>query len=283
MNFWGLVVNCFEAAHRLYFTVLMYFFEYSVTISLLLVGYASCSFSFKYLLLAFITGYIVSLGYGLVAILNQFQVKLKVYLFDFVGKKRFKKIMTLTFHMSLASVSYVLLTRIDSIMLSQMTTLSDVGFYNIAAEIARNAAVIGTAVILGSVPLFISSGQAQLFKKTIKKLIFINIIILVGFLLFSKIFVSVVYGVGYESVSKLMMISGLYPLFISLQSFTSEILILKEKSAFLFKSGLFAVIFNIFLNFFFIRWFGVYGAAIATTAAYAFWFLLNFFSVRKLI
>jgi len=282
MNYWGLVINCFEAAHRVFFTAVMYLLEYFFIIFLFLFSYLNKNFTLSNLFFIFIIGYFISLSYGITTLIYKLKINL-ISFYSSINLNIAKKFIKSTIYLSLTSASYVILTRIDSIMLGQMATIKEVGLYNIAVELTKNAAVVSTIFIIGSIPLFIKNNQTQLFKNIIKKIVIVNIIIFIAFYFLSDILVNLIYGPGFDKISILIKILGIYPFLISLQNFTSEILILKEEVKYLFKNGVYAVIFNIIINLFLIKLFGSLGAAIATISAYTFWFILNFIKVRKLI
>ncbi len=282
MNFWGLVVNCFEAAHKLFYEFVIYLLEYGTTILLLfyfvLINYKTL----HSLLIIFIAGYALALLYGAIILKNKLHLNLK----DFFAKTDYdllKIILNRTFYLSLSSASFVLLTRIDTILLSHFGSATDVGMYNIAAELSKNATIVSIPIILGSVPLFIQPNQIKLFISTATKLIFVNTLIFFGFLIFSKTFVLMVYGNRFTEVIMLLYILGTYPLFLSLQNLSSEILILNEKASSLFLNAVIAILINITLSLCLVHDFSVYGIAFATIIAYAVWFCLNLRVLLKIL
>jgi O-antigen/teichoic acid export membrane protein len=181
----------------------------------------------------------------------------------------------------MAAVSFVLLTRIDSIILSIFTDVTQVGFYNIAAELTKNSTIVSIAIISGVVPMFVTEGQQKLLRDKILQIVLLNFFIACGFLLLSDPFVRIVYGPGFGETATLIQILSIFPLFLALQNLVSEILIIKGKVKQLFVGGLMAVALNILLSVLLVAKFGVYGVAIATIAAYAFWVMLNILALRK--
>jgi O-antigen/teichoic acid export membrane protein len=280
MNFWGLVVNIFEASHRLFFEAVMYSLEYS-TKFLLIAGFIVVGLvSFKALICVFIIGYLVAFIFGLIVLFKKFDVDL-LDLFTEVDIALSKIFLARTVYLSMAAVSFVLLTRIDSIILSIFTDVTQVGFYNIAAELTKNSTIVSIAIISGVVPMFVTEGQQKLLRDKILQIVLLNFFIACGFLLLSDPFVRIVYGPGFGETATLIQILSIFPLFLALQNLVSEILIIKGKVKQLFVGGLMAVALNILLSVLLVAKFGVYGVAIATIAAYAFWVMLNILALRK--
>lgn len=280
MNLWGTVIAAFEAAHRLFFEAVLYFLEYTTKTSIILIflNYLSVNI----LMFSFILGYLVAFLVGIVIIIRQFRGSCNIKSFFSFNKKIAKKILIRTFYLSLASISLILLNKIDLIMISFLLDVESVGFYGIASDIMKNAAILSAPIILGVVPLFVKKDIKKLFSKTTKKLILVNGSIFLFVFLFSDFVVNLIYGPEFQMVSLLLKIFAIFPLLASLQSFSQEILILKDRTKQIFIFGLLAVLLNIFLNYFFIIGFGITGAAIATIISYTFWATISSFYVFKL-
>ena len=282
MNYGGLINNIFEATHNLYYVAISYTFEYLIKLTLVASFVIFDIRSLTALLNIFIIGYALSIIYGLVVLQSKLQIDLKHFLtpVDFhIYIALFKRILLL----SLSSASFVLLTRIDTILLSHFSSIENVGYYNIASELTRNGSIIGVALVLGSVPLFVNGNRRILFKNLIYKIFFINLLIFFGIIFFADFLIQILYGSGYEKVSTLIKVLALYPLLLTLQNLILEISLLKDKTHLIFVSGMFAVGINIFLSLILIPIWGTYGAAISTLISYLVWFTLNYLGVRKYI
>lgn len=280
MSFWGLIVNSFEAVHRLFYVAVMYFIEYSLKIGLILYFYTTNNLSLTTLIYSFILGYLFALIFGYILFHLKFK-KFPSFSFFNLDKDMTKKILIRTFYLSLATGSLIVMAKIDTIMISFLLGIKEVGFYNIAANIAKSMTILSVPIILGVVPLFINKSR-KLFQKSIKKLIIINLMIFVFFLMFSDRLILTIYGEGFESIVLIMKFLGLFPLLAVLQIFTQEILILRDTTKQIFIFGLIAVTLNIILNYYLIIHIGLVGAAISTLIAYGFWVIINIVYIAKI-
>lgn len=282
MNFWGMIVNVLEASHRLFFVASMYFVEYSVKIILLIFLFFGGKTSFESLLFVFIIGYLVAFLYGLTIVF----IKFKINLFEIFKKIDFKiakKIIKRAFFLALTAASFTILAKMSTLIIGHFKSVEDVGFYSIASDITRNAALVSITLILGIVPMFAGFLNTALLKKTIKYLLIINLTIFAGFFLFSDFAIKILYGNSFGEVAGIMKILGLHPLFLSLQYFSSEILILKDGTKKVFINSIFVLALNLALNLILIKKFGVNGVALSTVISYFLWAVLNFLEIKKLI
>lgn len=280
MNSWGLVISVFEAIHKLFFEAILYVVEYSITIGTILYFHSTNSLNIHNLLVAFTIGYIISLILGLIILYKQF------YKFDHIKffslrLDTLKILLKRTFFLSLTGISIILLTKIDSIMISFFKNIQDVGYYNIASDIAKNSIMLSVPIILGTIPIFFEQNQKKFILKNIYILSIINLIVCIGILLFSKVVIVKIYGKEFEPAIKALQGLALYPLFATLQAFIQEILILKDQTKQIFLFGFFSVVLDIILSYIFIKQFGIVGASYATTAAYFTWFVLSFIYLYK--
>ncbi len=281
INLWGSVVIYFEAAHRLVYNAIIYFIEYFFQISLILVFFFFGNLNLQTLLISFILGYSLSFLAGFIILHNKFTSSFQGFLQN--KPDLAKIILQRAFFLSLTGISYIILSKVSVVMLSFLSGVKEVGLYSIAADTTQNAIIISAPIILGVMPLFIKNNSELLFKKTIKKIALINIGLFLFFLFLSNPIVKIIYGDGFENVGLLIKFLGLFPLLAVLQSFTQEILILKDKTKKIFIFGLFAALINIVLNFLLIPLFGIYGAAIATITSYFIWFSLEYIYLTKYI
>jgi len=280
MNFWGLVINSFEAVHRLFYEATIYVVEYSTKIALIIYFYFTIGLTTQTLLISFICGYFLALIVGLIIFSVKFE---KTNRETFIPQPKIVKIILgRSFFLALASISSVILLRIDTIIISSLLTIQDVGLYSIANDIVRESSIISVPIILGVIPLFANNKNNQsLFASSLKKLFLINGLIMIAFLLGSGFFVKTVYGTEYRISAKIIRTLSPLPLLLGLQGFAQHIFVLKDEIKRSFVLGLVAMLANIVLSYFFILRIGILGAAVATIISYLIWIGLAYPFFRK--
>ena len=278
---WGLITSSLEAIHRLFFEAFIYFLEYSIQILLILYFYYFSVLTLQNILISFIVGYFISFFVGFIILITKFEKNPERKLLS-LDINLTTKILQRTFFLALTGISFVILSKIDLLMISYLLTIEDVGFYSIASDISKNSTIISVPIILGAIPMFANNNNIKkLFYLNVKKLISINIILFFIILFGSDIIINHIYGDGYKTVIPILKIFALFPLVAVLQNFTQGILILKDESKKIFYFALISVIVNIILNYFGIIILGILGASIATLISYAIWFLMSYYFIKK--
>ena len=281
MNMWGLITSSLEAIHRLFFEAFIYFLEYSIQILLIIYFYYFSVLTLQNILISFIVGYFISFFVGFIILITKFEKNPERKLLS-LDINLTTKILQRTFFLALTGISFVILSKIDLLMISYLLTIEDVGFYSIASDISKNSTIISVPIILGAIPMFANNNNIKkLFYSNVKKLISINIILFFIILFGSDIIINHIYGDGYKTVIPILKIFALFPLVAVLQNFTQGILILKDESKKIFYFALISVIVNIILNYFGIIILGILGASIATLISYAIWFLMSYYFIKK--
>ena len=280
MNMWGLVVNGFEAVHRLFYEALIYFIEYSIKIVFIIYFYCFATLNLQNILYSFILGYLFAFLAGFFIFITKFD-KVELHNFFKIDIELSKKILHRSFFLALTSISFMILTKIDSIMISFFLSVNDVGFYAISSDLSKNLTIVSVPLIIGVVPLFVKSGTVKLFYKTVKKLVLVNISIFIILFLIAGYAITLLYGAGFENSIPVLRILAIFPLLASIQSFMQSILILKDKTKIIFIFGFIAVAVNILLNLLLIPIFQITGAAIATVISYFIWCSISILYLKK--
>ncbi len=277
--FWNIFSQLFILTHRLFYLTLMYLVEYGSKIGFIILFFLYNNLTFETLLVSFIAGYSLSMFFGLYVAIRKYKVDNISSLFH-IDKKISKKILSRSMLLVLSSVSIIILSKVDAIMISFFMTVTDVGYYSIAAEVAKKASVASIPFIMGVVPLFVSSKNTRLlYTQTVKKLLLVNGALIVGFLVFGRLFIKLMYGDGFDSSVTVLYVLSLMPLLIALQSLAQQLLILRDENKAVLRYSLISATLNIILNYILITNFGIVGAAGATLISYLVWFG---FSARKL-
>ena len=272
----------FESVHKLRYTFTIYVIEYSVKIGCILYFYFQNNLTLEKILLAFIVGYCFAFLYGYIT-LHRILGRIPELNFFSLSPSISKLILKRGFYLSLTHVSLIILSKIDTLMISYFLTIKDVGIYNIADNLIKNATIISAPFILGIAPLFAQKNIKTLFFHNIKKLILINLILFAICFVGAQWGINFIYGTEakYQVVITLLKIFSLFPLISSIQLFLQQIFILKDKIRYIFFSGSLVVVINIILNYFLIQEWGLYGAAISTIIAYVFWVTINYIYILK--
>lgn len=284
MNYCGLIVNCLEVSHSVFYVFLMYVIEYAIKFTLLMAFLFTDNKSFVSLVQMMIGGYLLAFMYGTFVLIRKYNFSIKDVKF-FIDFERIKNLLRRTFHLALAVVSVVILTKIDLIILSKYTDAFTVGYYALAVELTKSASFIGAAFIVGSLPFFAKKhlDQRKLYVKQTKILMLINLPIVFLIAILGPLLIDLIYGTGFSLTKKILIILSVYPFLITLQAFTGEILNIKGQTKILLKNGIVAVFINLSMSLLLVRHFGAEGVAVATICAYFIWMALNRIFLRRLL
>lgn len=280
MNLWGLVVNSFEAVHRLFYETLIYFIEYATKIILILYFYFFSTLTLHNLLYSFIFGYSFAFLVGFFIFIMKFK-NIEFHNLFKIDKELSSQILYRSFFLALTSISFIILTRVDSIMISFFLSVEDVGYYNIPSDLAKNFTIVSMPLIIGVLPLFAKTIDSTRFYKIMKKLIIVNICIFGTLVLLADYIITFLYGQGFGSSIPVLRILAIYPLFAVIQQLIQGILILMDSIKQIFIFGIIAVISNIVLNISLIPIMGINGAAFATILSYTIWTFMCFIHLKS--
>lgn len=186
--------------------------------------------------------------------------------------KILKKIIKESYYLWLSFISYVISTNMDKIMIGNILGVGEVGIYSIGVQ------------LIGILTIIISSFQSTIFsellelynekdmKKYEKKYIFYTKIltniyfigIIISVIILKKLFEHI-FSIEYIKAINIYIILSIGILVKANVFLRSSHIVLVNKSKLLLKSELIAMMSNLILNYFLIKKYGIYGAAIATT------------------
>ena len=182
-----------------------------------------------------------------------------------------KEILSESYHFILSGLMVAIYGQMDKIMIGQMMTDTDVGFYTTAAAICTLWVFVPTAIISSFQPTIMElkkSGNEQLYLRRLKQVysavIWLCIFVSAGVALLAKPIVLLLYGSAYMGAVDTVRIIIWSETF-SMIGTARGIWVLCERKNKYVKYCLFvgsAV--NLILNAFMIPWIGINGAAIAT-------------------
>lgn len=283
MNLWWLIINSFMALHKNIYIFYMYLLEYITKAVLFIYFYIIWFTSLEAILMAFIIWYLLALIVWFILLF----FKNKIYLSKFdmnISKTLFSRYIYLSFF----AIWFLLLTKIDNIMISYFFNENMLWYYNIATNLVNNSTILTVALIIWVLPAFNLKEHnfnkiKRLFKKYFHLLLSINIFLSISIFLLSWFIINLVYGEWYELTITIMQIIFLFPLFASLQSFFSKILNNFWDYKILMYSSLFIAILNIWLNLFLIQLVWIIWIWIATITSFFVWTLFLGIVVYKRI
>jgi O-antigen/teichoic acid export membrane protein len=279
---WCLMKFLFEHTHRIFFVAVMYLVEYLTKILLLLVSILFNFLTLRNLLLIFITGYALAALTGFIIATRQF----KNWSLDLLFKQNkpiMQKIIKRVTFYGLSTISVMLLGKVDTIILSFFLPMNILGYYSIASELARKAVEAAIPITTGVVPLLATSRNAYgLIKQAIKRLLTLNLFVILGFIIFGRFFITRMYGPEYELSIIILYILSPISLILSLKIIFMNFLVLKDDAKAVLFINIAGSVLNLILTVIFILAFGVYGAAIATILAYSIWLGLSWWRANWL-
>ena len=277
-----LLMLLFLNTHRIFFITIMYFFKYGVKVILIVLLILTQRFTFSSLIIIFIIGYMFSALVGIFLATTQFENWSIAHILK-GDKKVINKILYRTKFLGLSSISSLLSGRSDAIILSFLVPLDILGYYSIAAEITRKAIMITQPMVMGVIPLIAhTKNKIFLLKKSIKQLMSINLLLMIGFLAFGKILIILLYGTDYQLSVNLLYILSATPLIIIMEGFFSNLQVLNDDNKAILIITISRLILNPIISVLLIIVFGVYGAAIAYLLIGLLGLLASWLRVKKI-
>lgn len=229
-----------------------------------------------------------SIDYICIAIL------LLIAYFKFGGKKLSfsfscaKDLLKQSYHFILSSLMVSIYGQTDKLMLKQMISETEVGYYSTATAICSMWCFVLTAIIDSFYPSIIEASEKdeQLFKKRNKQLyamiFYISVFVSVMFFIFSPLIIKILYGNQYLPAVNPLRIVTWYTAFSYLGVARNAWIVCKKRQKYLKYLYALAAVANIILNVIFIPLFGASGAAIASLISEALVSLILPFSIKDL-
>jgi len=181
-----------------------------------------------------------------------------------------KNLLSRSHHFILSGLMVSIYGQTDKLMLKQMLNTSEVGYYATASTVCNMWVFVLTAIIDSMYPSIMEANgeDEKLFKKRNKQLyaivFWVSVVVSIGFLIFGKLVISILYGKSFApSVMPLKIITW-YTAFSYLGVARNAWLVCKDKQKYLKYIYMMAVVSNIILNAVFIPLWGASGAAVAS-------------------
>lgn len=182
-----------------------------------------------------------------------------------------KELLSKSYHFILSSAMIAVYMQTDKLMLKQMLTESEVGYYSIANNICNMWVFVLAAIIDSMNPTIFrlyESKEYDLFTKANKRLycivFYLSCIVSIGFLITGKYVVLILYGKAYSGAIGPLLVLTWYTAFSYLGVARNTWLVCNNSQRYLKYLYIGAAIINVVLNYYLIPIFGATGAAIAS-------------------
>lgn len=201
--------------------------------------------------------------------------------------KLWKYLMKESLPLALSSVLLIIHHRIDVVMLSMMQGDAPVGIYSAAYKLSEPLSLIPYALLLSLFPIMsasFKSSEEKLIKSyrlTFRYLLIIILPISLGTTLIADKIILLIYGAEFAGSATALQILIWAILFSSVGYLLANLLLSIGKQKLYTLSAMLCVIANITINFILIPILSYNGAAIATVATTAVFFLSNFYFLSK--
>lgn len=186
-----------------------------------------------------------------------------------------KELLVFSFPLVLAELFVLLLGWTDTLMLGYFKTVSDVGIYNSALPTAQLMNMFPTALIALFLPVMTGlyaknniTDFSSIYKTVTKWVFMTNSMLLAFFIAFPKEILYVLFGMEYAQGFLVLMILavGYFVVYFTLTS--NNVLIVIKKTKLLFFNSIIVFVCNVALNILLIPYYGLVGAAIASTSSF---------------
>lgn len=170
----------------------------------------------------------------------------------------------------------VMFQQTDGLMIGYFMTASDVGIYEVSFRITPFLLIVLGSTSQLFVPLiseFTARRQIATMEELYKQVTKITFILTLPIYLMLMIFpeeLLLIFGRGFTAGATCLMILSSGFLFQAITGHTAQIISLSSRSRWLFYSNGAVMTLNIVLNYLFIQWWGIIGAAVATTLSIIF-------------
>lgn len=236
-----------------------------------------------------ITGYfIANLSGGiLVSLIIAYKInilKLTVNPFK-IDKKVYKDILSYTCPMIPNSISWWVSNSSDKYMLTAFASVSVLGIYSVSYKIPSVLSIVSSIFMsawqISAVENF-GTDESKAFYSDIYKAFSSCIILVASTLIFlSKYTAYFLFQKDFFTAWKASMILIMAFVFNSISALLGSVYTSSKKTKMLFYSTLLAALTNIILNFVFIPFYGMYGAAYATLISYILVWIVRLINIRK--
>lgn len=187
-----------------------------------------------------------------------------------VSFKRGKEVLSKSYHYILSGLMVAIYGQTDKLMLKQMLSETEVGYYAIATSICAMWTFVLTAIIDSMYPTIVNSFKQdkELFEKKNRQLyaivFYVSMFVSICFTLLGNIVIKILYGQAYMDSAAPLKIVTWYTAFSYLGVARNAWVVCKNKQKYLKYIYFSSAILNVALNFIMIPAYGASGAAFAS-------------------
>lgn len=282
INLWGYLVNIFRGIYRIKYIVVVNLLESVGKTIFVLLAFIYFKNTFG-ILIALVFTFAIITFYGFWVLKTRFLKNIPLH-----GKREHcvcaREIFKYSLSIILVSFTYVILSRIDVMMLNYFSTKQEVGFYSLAHEVAKGLIILVTPLIMGIAPRFAQITKMErraLFYNYLKKITIVLILTLMPAYFILPHIISFVYGETYIRSIAILQVLIIYSLFLAFSLYFGEVITFIKKAKILSLMMSVSIILNIILNYILIPQYAGVGAAIATTISFSFYPVFSFIYLKK--
>jgi len=209
-------------------------------------------------------GYIIAYSYNKLSIWK--------WSFDYALAKRLLK---KSVFLIIGSVAAALYMKIDQVMIFEIMGERDTGIYNVSVKLTSIWIFVTVAITQSVFPSLVSTRKQnkELFLVRLQQLydvlIKIAVIVSIFYVIFADYFVPLLFGEAYQESSRILLIYIWSIIFVFLSNGSWGYYLNENLEKFSSVRLVIGAIINITLNLFFIKWYGLVGAAYATLISYS--------------
>lgn len=205
-----------------------------------------------------------------------------------LSKKILNKMLIFGFPLILSGIATSVIGRTDTIMLTGLRSLGDVGLYEVARLTKLVLINVGTALAMPLFPIVSelwTKGKKKELRSTLKLITKFSFVLLIPssllFMAFPRIIIRILFGSEYIAATNPMRILAFFSIFWTISRTFEMSLGGIGKTTLVLKSTGSAAVANVFLNLLLIPLYGATGAALATGLSFLISFLLCFYYSKR--
>lgn len=188
--------------------------------------------------------------------------------------KKMKKLISFSWPLIFASGLYLIYSKIDQVMLGELSGMHAVGVYAAAVKLSEGSGFIFTTLAVALFPLMLAEKNIndERFLLQTKKLLSLLVVLSVSLAFvvsYNSTFISnLIFGEQYKGVDTVLMLHVWGGVFIAINAISSRYLVAEGLQKHSIYKNVIGIFFNVGLNFLLIPKYGANGAAFATVASH---------------
>ena len=215
-----------------------------------------------------------------------FIISIKIFPFFSKRERAFKELFLYSFPLAFFGLFYIIIGKIDVLMIGAFVSSEATGIYNAALPTASLLNMIPISLMVMFFPIiterFAQNNSIDKIYTTINKWIFLTVFpMFLMFALFSSQILNIMFGESYLLGAMSLSILSFGFLVYNMNLPNLNMLKMINKTKIILLMTFFAVILNVILNWFLIQRYGMIGGAIATAISYLLISFVSVFFIKK--